>query len=199
MNIENSYYSRENFNLLNNTISQYVMQKYKKKFNTDNFKDKLFLTMETVESNAGLNVPRGYTSKKYLELMNKKVLKLAMPHIITSFKNKKSRIQPRQKPTPKRKSNTHLENVFQPIQPIEPPKMSNSAIGEINSVESYENMIEKRNYKPAPELKEQFNNQDNLNSINDVNRQGTPIQELINTNTNRIVEPEKGTSINDLL
>ena len=31
MNIDNLYYSRENFNLLNNTISQYVMQKYKKK------------------------------------------------------------------------------------------------------------------------------------------------------------------------
>ena len=197
MNIENLYYSKENFSLLNNTISQYCTQKYKRKINIEQFKDKLFLTMETVESNAGLGVPQGFTTKKYLELMNKKVLKLAMPHIISNFRSKKPKPKPKPKPAPK--SNTHLESVFQPFRPIERPQMSNTEIGPTESVESYEDLVKKRNYKPTKELKEQFSTQDNLNNLSDVHRQGTPIQELINNNTDKISEEEKGTSIHDLL
>ena len=195
MNIENLYYSRENFGLLNKTISQYCKQKYKKEINVKQFKDKLFLTMETVESNAGLGVPQGFTTKKYLELMNKKVLKLAMPHIVTTFRSNKLKSKPKSKP----KSNTHLESVFQPFRPIERPQMSNTEIGPTESVESYEDLVKKRNYKPTKELKEQFSTQDNLNNLSDVHRQGTPIQELINNNTDKISEEEKGTSIHDLL
>lgn len=208
MNIENSYYSRDNFNLLNNTISQYVMQKYKKKINIDRFKDKLFLTMETVEANAGLDIPNGYTSKKYLELMNKKVLKLVMPHIITNFNSKRnftkkkstSLFEPVSKTVSKPKSqNTHLENVFKTFQPIERPQMSNTEIGNENSMETYEQLVKKRNYKPTNELQEQFKTSDSLNNINDVHRQGTPIQELINNNSDKIKEDNNGTSIHDLL
>ena len=204
MNIENLYYSKENFGLLNNTISQYCTQKYKRKINIEQFKDKLFLTMETVESNAGLEVPEGFTTKKYLELMNKKVLKLTMPHIISNFRSKKikPKTKPKPKPKPAPKSNTHLESVFQPFRPIERPQMSNIEIGPTESVESYEDLVKKRNYKPTKELKEQFSTQDNLNNLNnlsDVHRQGTPIQELINNNTDKISEEEKGTSIHDLL
>lgn len=197
MNIENSYYSKENFGLLNNTISQYCKQKYKKEINIEHFKDKLFLTMETVESNAGLGVPQGFTTKKYLELMNKKVLKLAMPHIVSTFRSNKLKSKP--KPKTKPQSNTHLESVFKPFRPIERPQMSNLDIGPAESVESYEDLVKKRNYKPTKELTEQFSTQDDVANINDIHRQGTPIQELINSNTDKISEEETGTSIHDLL
>ena len=203
MNIDTLYYSRENFNLLNSTISQYVKQKYKKKINTDNFKDKLFMTMEIVESNAGLGVPKGFTNRKYLELMNKKVLKLAMPHIISGFQTIKPKSKPKSKPAPK--NNTELENIFKPYQPLEHPQMSNMENDISQSTASYDDLVKKRNYKPTQQLEEHFSSHEPSNSLNEIHRQGTPIQELINSNSTRLSNTDNskngdnGTSIHDLL
>ena len=77
--------------------------------------------------------------------------------------------------------------------------MSNPEMGNENSMETYEQLVKKRNYKPTNELQEQFKTSDSLNNINNVHRQGTPIQELINDNSDKIKEDDNGTSIHDLL
>ena len=46
----------------------------------------LFKTMEVVEQKVGLDVPSGLEKNSYLELMNKKVLKVALSQIKEDFK-----------------------------------------------------------------------------------------------------------------
>jgi len=86
MNIEQTYYSRENFDKLHSTVKSFIGRKYGIDVK-NNFQNNLFKTMEVVEHKVGLGVPRGLEKKSYLELMNKKVLKVALSQIKEDFKN----------------------------------------------------------------------------------------------------------------
>ena len=147
MNVEQLYYSRENFNLLNSTIKSFVRDKYKTNIN-DEFQQKLFNTMEFVESKVGLNLPPGINPKKFIKLMNKKVLKLFLPKISENFKNNK--------PPPKKTKKTQFnqfENISQNHEQFDPklplPQMSHN---DVNISEQYQNLQNTRNneYQQVP-------------------------------------------------
>jgi len=94
MNIEQTYYSRENFDKLHSTVKSFIGRKYGVDVK-DNFQNNLFKTMEVVEQKVGLGVPHGLEKNSYLELMNKKVLKVALSQIKEDFKNMHNETKPK--------------------------------------------------------------------------------------------------------
>jgi len=80
------YYSRENFNLIKDTVKDFFKNNLNSDINND-YDTLIFMTMEYVDKKAGTNVPDTLSPDQYMTLLNKKVLKLSLPKIIEKFQS----------------------------------------------------------------------------------------------------------------
>ena len=116
MNIEKSYYSRGNFDKLHSTVKSFIERKYGVDVK-ERFQDNLFKTMEVVEQKGGLSVQAGFDKNTYLELMNRKVLKVALSQIKDDFSNLEQNKQKKQK---KQNNNAPKQNLHRSEDQFDP-------------------------------------------------------------------------------
>lgn len=115
-NIEPIYYSNENFELLYSTIEKFSNSKKIKLSN--NYRQQLFGIMEHVENKAGLVPQKNYSTSQWLQMLNKKVLKLVTSNISHLTPKTKPKVMPR---------SSQMGQVNQ--MPIRPPQPTNQPVG----------------------------------------------------------------------
>jgi len=91
------FYSRENFNLLKDTIRDFCKTNLHNNNINNEFDTLIFMTMEYLDKKVGMNVPDSLSNDQYLTLLNKKVLKLSLSKIIEKNQTNNKNIQTKEK------------------------------------------------------------------------------------------------------
>jgi hypothetical protein len=151
------YYSRENFNLIKDTVKDFFKNNLNSDINND-YDTLIFMTMEYVDKKAGTNVPDNISPDQYMTLLNKKVLKLSLPKIIEKFQSQPNSNQSL--------NNNKLSNKSQSNQKFNPTTLKNNNNNQYQFFNSFDtaglkpNLIDPILPHPKPQVRVENNIED---------------------------------------